>query len=291
MIQRNDGRKLHDLRAITIRDNVYGYAPGAVLLEVGNTKVLCSVTLQHGVPSFLRGKNTGWLSAEYGMLPTATQERTARATPGTKCNGRSIEISRLIGRALRTMIDLSAIPDYTIFVDCDVLQADGGTRTASINGACLALMRAQEAWLASKLIRVPLVIDCVAAVSVGVLDGACVLDPSYQEDSTGQADFNFVIAKSGGIVEVQGGAELAPVQWDLFQEAQQIAKAGVEQWFNIFDQETEEMHLTSQIRVPSDKALSRVAITSKDIKPSEGSKKDTEKVPLFSLRNRLRHSS
>lgn len=291
MIQRDDGRAPHDLRAIIIHDKAYGYAPGAVLLEVGNTKVLCSVTLQHGVPSFLRGKNTGWLSAEYGMLPTATQERTVRATAATKCNGRSIEISRLIGRALRTMIDLSVVPDYTIFVDCDVLQADGGTRTASITGACLALLRAQEAWLASKLIRAPLVTDRVAAVSVGVIDGVCVLDPSYQEDSTGQADFNFVIAHSGGIIEVQGGAELAPVRWDLFEEAQQIAKTGVQQWFNIFDQEVEKMHFTSQARGRQDKGAGLVGVTGKEAKPSESNKKDTEKVPLFSLRNRLRQSS
>lgn len=240
-MQRHDGRASGELRTIVIHEKAFGYAPGAVLLEVGNTKVLCSVTLQQGVPPFLRGKGTGWLVAEYGMLPTATQERTTRSSSSATYNGRSVEISRLIGRALRAMVNLKALADYTIFVDCDVLQADGGTRTTSITGAYLALMRAQEAWLASRLLKHPFLTDQVAAVSVGVLNNECILDPSYQEDSAGQADFNFVIARSGGIVEVQGGAELAPVKWDLFMQAQELARNGAEQWFALFDQEYEKI--------------------------------------------------
>jgi len=235
-MQRHDGRNYDELRNITIHADSFGYAPSSVLVQVGKTKVLCSVTLQQGVPPFLRGKGGGWLSAEYAMLPTATGERTARATAASGYNGRSIEISRFIGRALRSIVDLRVLSDYTIIVDCDVLQADGGTRTASISGACLALLRAEQTWLSSKLFKSPFVTDIVAAVSVGVLNNACVLDPSYQEDSCGQADFNFVIARSGGIIELQGGGEKGPVSWDLFMQVQTLARKGVEQWFYVLDQ-------------------------------------------------------
>lgn len=265
-MQRTDGRALSELRTILIHEKAFGYAPGAVLLEIGNTKVLCTVTLQQGVPPFLRGKGSGWLSAEYGMLPTATQDRTTRQASALKYNGRAVEISRLIGRALRSMVNLKLLPDYTILVDCDVLQADGGTRTASISGACIALIRAQEAWLASKLLKKPFLTDLVAAVSVGVVNGVCVVDPSYQEDSCGQADFNFVMARSGGIVEVQGGAETAPIAWDLFAQAQLLARDGAAQWFLLFDKERQNIQVATQ---------------------TKESKTITERVPLFSLHNRL----
>jgi len=265
-MQRTDGRALSELRTILIHEKAFGYAPGAVLLEIGNTKVLCTVTLQQGVPPFLRGKGSGWLSAEYGMLPTATQDRTTRQASALKYNGRAVEISRLIGRALRSMVNLKLLPDYTILVDCDVLQADGGTRTASISGACIALIRAQEAWLASKLLKKPFLTDLVAAVSVGVVNGVCVVDPSYQEDSCGQADFNFVMARSGGIVEVQGGAETAPIAWDLFAQAQLLAREGAAQWFLLFDKERQKIQVATE---------------------KKESKTITERVPLFSLHNRL----
>ena len=266
-MSRDDGRSPSELRSIVVHEKAFGYAPGAVLLEVGNSKVLCSVTLQQGVPPFLRGKSGGWLTAEYNMLPTATQVRTARQSSSASYNGRSVEISRIIGRALRAIVNLKLLSDYTIIVDCDVLQADGGTRAACISAACLALMRAQETWLASKLLKTPFLVDQVAAVSVGVKDGVCILDPTYQEDSTGAADFNFILARSGGIIEVQGGAEGAPIHWDLFAQAQQLARDGVQQWFAVFDKECHNEQHGDLV--------------------SEKQHLDQERVPLFSLKNRL----
>jgi len=275
-MKRHDGRAPDQLRTLTAQDHGFGYAPGMALVEVGSTKVLCSVTLAHGVPPFLRGKNSGWLTAEYAMLPTATQQRTARAS-AMKCEGRSIEISRLIGRALRSVVNLSLFSDYTITVDCDVLQADGGTRTACISAACLALMRAQDSWLSSRLIKEPLLKDMIAAVSVGVVDGVCVLDPSYQEDSNAQADFNFVMSGSGGIIEVQGGAEQQAIDWDLFLQAQQMARVGVAPWFALFEQEQRKMRENREL-IPQGFVQTKKA-------------EKQEKVPLFSLQNRLKSLS
>lgn len=288
-MQRQDGRAQNELRSIVIHEKAFGYAPGVVLLEIGNTKVLCSITLQQGIPSFLRGKNSGWLSAEYGMLPTATQERTVRQSSSTHYNGRSVEISRLIGRALRCMVDLKLLSDFTVFVDCDVLQADGGTRTTSITGACLALMRAQNAWLASRLLKAPFLTDMVVAVSVGVVDGVCVLDPSYQEDSSGQADFNFVIARSGGIVEVQGGAEVGPVAWHLFTQAQELARHGAEQWFLLLDQERIKVQTAHVLNLQSKLIPNQVKNTENH--KDKDNKASKERIPLFSLHNRLQISS
>ncbi|MDP3889107.1 MAG: ribonuclease PH [bacterium] len=264
---RRDGRKSDELRSITVIKNVFGYSAGSVLLEVGNTKVLCTVSMQGGGPHFLRGKKgAAWLSAEYAMLPHATQVRTARASSMFQRNGRSVEISRLIGRALRTVVNLEVFQDQTIMIDCDVLQADGGTRTASITGAYLALYLAQQKWLELGVIEQTFLTDAVSAVSIGVINGTCVLDPSYEEDHECEADFNFVIARSGTIVEIQGGAEKKPIPWDLFEQARVLAIQGAKKWFALFDEHLEDIE---------------------KIKRQTGQQKDSMEVgSLFSLKNR-----
>lgn len=274
-MKRYDGRTNNQMRILKIEPNKFGYAPGSVFVEVGNTKVLCSVTIQAGVPAFLRGKKTGWLSCEYAMLPSATQVRTQRVSSNGRYNGRSIEISRLIGRSLRAVVDLDVLPDRTITIDCDVLQADGGTRTASISGAYIALIFAQKSWLRSGYIEKPFMRDTIAAISVGILNGECILDPSYKEDSLGQADFNFIIAQAGGIIEIQGGAETKPVPWDLFESARLCALEGANQWFDFFDKQN--IH-DVQIAANNNKVIH--ASSSKKV-PGK-----SERVPLFSLQNR-----
>ncbi len=228
---RSHGRSHDSIRTVRVHYNAFGYAPGSVLFSLGNTKVLCSVTLQNSVPPFLKGKKTGWLSAEYAMLPSATKQRVQRSSSSAKPNGRSIEISRLIGRSLRTILNLDEIGERTIIVDCDVLQADGGTRTAAITGAYLALAQAQEQWLASGLIQRSFLIDAVAAISVGMLDNTPLLDIDFAEDSMIDSDFNFVLTASGKIIEIQGTAEQKPLAWDHFEQIKKLAVSGVQQLF------------------------------------------------------------
>jgi len=168
---RKDGRTPDQLRPVSISYNVYDFASGSVLFEMGKTKILCAVSLQNGVPPFLRGKGTGWLTAEYALLPMSTMTRTQRESNQGKKDGRSVEIARFIGRCFRSVIDVSGIGEKTITIDCDVLQADGGTRTASITGAFLALAKAQERWLSQRIITKPLIKEKISALSVGVVDG------------------------------------------------------------------------------------------------------------------------
>src|SRR6266404_6459616 len=214
-IIRNDKRTPDQLRPVSFSRDIFEYAAGSVLFEMGNTKVLCAVSLQNGVPPFLRGKGIGWLTAEYSLLPTSTMTRTQRESSSAGKNGRSVEIARFIGRCFRSIVDTSTIGERTITIDCDVLQADGGTRTAAITGAFLALKMAQEYWLQARLINQSIIIEHIAAVSVGVVDGNVLLDLNYQEDSVATADFNFVITQTNKIVEMQGGAETAPLSWDI----------------------------------------------------------------------------
>ncbi|MFC1841634.1 ribonuclease PH [Candidatus Dependentiae bacterium] len=263
--ERKDGRKPSQIRNISVTFNAFGYADGSVLFEVGNTKVLCSVSLQQGVPHFLKGSKKGWLTAEYSMLPTSTTNRIARESTLMRKNGRSVEISRLIGRSLRSIVDLDFFGERTIYVDCDVLQADGGTRTASITGACLALRAAVANWLQKGMIRETIITDYVAAISVGVLQDQVLLDLNFQEDSSADADFNFVLTKSNTIVEIQGASEGQTVTWDHFERAKQGALQGVAQLFAITD------------GVFNKKFLANVA---------QNSDNKTKKVPLFSLLNR-----
>lgn len=239
-MKRSEGRAYNQLRKVTISYNAFGYAAGSVLFGLGKTKVLCTVTLQPNVPSFLKGKKMGWLTAEYAMLPTATTVRTVRDSCSVKKNGRAIEISRLIGRSLRSTVDLTTIGERTIFVDCDVLQADGGTRAACVTGSFLALEVAQKRWLEHELIKNPILTNAVAAISVGVKDGKPLLDLDFNEDSSIDADFNFVLTRSGAIIEMQGAAEASPVSWEQFEAMRTLAQQGVDELFTIVSSYSEE---------------------------------------------------
>lgn len=238
-IQRANGRAFDQLRDIRISYNVFGYAPGSVLFELGNTKVLCSITMQVGVPPFLKGTKTGWLTAEYAMLPTSCQTRSARESTQAKRNDRSVEISRLIGRSLRAVVDLKRIGERTIYVDCDVLQADGSTRTAAITGAFLALKKADEYWLHAADIAESIIIDSVAAVSAGFTPAGALLDLDYSEDSIIDADYNFILTQSEKIIEIQGAAEKSVLSWQQFDQLKSLAIKGTADLFIRMDQETQ----------------------------------------------------
>jgi ribonuclease PH len=210
MKQRNDGRAANALRTLRIRRRFTRHAEGSVLIEAGHTQVLCTASVEEGVPGFLRGKGQGWLTAEYGMLPRSTHTRTRREAAEGKQSGRTQEIQRLIGRSLRAVVDLAALGERTVRIDCDVLQADGGTRCASITGACVAVADAIAWCKARDLIKGRVLRDMVAAVSVGIVDGRPVLDLDYAEDSSCDTDMNVVMTGRGGFVEVQGTAEGKP---------------------------------------------------------------------------------
>lgn len=207
---RNDGRQLQQLRPITLNRHFTRYAEGSVLVEFGATKVLCNATIEETVPPFLRGKGQGWVTAEYSMLPRATHTRSPRESSKGKVSGRTHEIQRLIGRSLRAVIDLSALGERTIQIDCDVIQADGGTRTAAITGAWVALADALNGLVAQGKIPTSPLRDTVAAVSVGIVGGVPMLDLCYEEDSRAEVDMNVVVTGDGRFVEVQGTAEAEP---------------------------------------------------------------------------------
>jgi ribonuclease PH len=204
---RPSGRAPDELRAVSFTRHYTKHAEGAVLVDFGNTRVLCTASVEEGVPGFLRGKNQGWLTAEYGMLPRATHTRSAREAAKGKQSGRTQEIQRLIGRSLRAVTNLGALGERTITLDCDVLQADGGTRTAAITGAYVALADACDALLAKRLIAVSPLHGQVAAVSVGICSGVPVIDLDYAEDSQAETDMNIVMNNGGAFIEVQGTAE------------------------------------------------------------------------------------
>ncbi len=207
---RPSGREPNQLRELTIARGYTMHAEGSVLVAFGNTKVLCTASVEEGVPGFLRGKGQGWVTAEYGMLPRSTHTRTAREAAKGKQSGRTQEIQRLIGRSLRAVTDLKALGERQITLDCDVLQADGGTRCAAITGACVALHDACARLVAAGSISAIPIKELVAAVSVGIFAGVPVLDLDYEEDSGCDTDMNVVMTASGGIVEVQGTAEGEP---------------------------------------------------------------------------------
>lgn len=207
---RNDGRQLQQLRPITLNRHFTRYAEGSVLVEFGATKVLCNATIEETVPPFLRGKGQGWVTAEYAMLPRATHTRSPRESSKGKVSGRTHEIQRLIGRSLRAVIDLAALGERTIQIDCDVIQADGGTRTAAITGAWVALADALNGLVSQGKIKSSPLKDTVAAVSVGIVGGVAMLDLCYEEDSRAEVDMNVVVTGDGRFVEVQGTAEAEP---------------------------------------------------------------------------------
>lgn len=205
---RVDGRKADELRRIKITRNYLKSAEGSVLIEMGDTKVICTATVDKSVPPFLRGKGVGWVTAEYAMLPRSSAQRISRER--SKVGGRTHEIQRLIGRALRSVVDMNALGERTVLIDCDVIQADGGTRTASITGAYIALVEALQHIKAQGMIDQVPVTDYLAAISVGIVDGKPVLDLCYKEDSAAEVDLNLVMTGTGKIVEVQGTAEGEP---------------------------------------------------------------------------------
>ncbi|MGE4279904.1 MAG: ribonuclease PH [Magnetospirillum sp.] len=227
MSHRPSGRALDQLRLVRLETGFSRHAEGSCLAKFGDTHVLCTASVEERVPSFLRNTGKGWVTAEYGMLPRSTHTRTDREAAKGKQSGRTHEIQRLIGRSLRAVTDLTAMGEMQIKLDCDVLQADGGTRTASITGAWVALYLAfQKLVDAGKLTKVPL-IDNVAAISCGIYEGEAVLDLDYPEDSSAQADANFVLTGTGGIVEVQGTAEERPFSRAQFTQLLELAEKGV----------------------------------------------------------------
>jgi ribonuclease PH len=224
---RPSGRTPAQLRPIAIERNYTRHAEGSVLVSFGDTKVICTASVEAGVPRFLRGKGKGWLTAEYGMLPRSTGSRMDREAARGKQGGRTVEIQRLIGRSLRAAVNLDALGEFTIKVDCDVIQADGGTRTASITGACVALVDAVQTMQRQKLINNDPLIGMVAAVSVGVYDGVPVLDLDYPEDSKAETDMNVVMTEQGGFIEVQGTAESKPFSGEHLNEMLALAQGGI----------------------------------------------------------------
>lgn len=228
---RPNNRENHQTRPIKITRNYTRYAEGSVLIEFGETKVLCNATVEDKVPPFLKGKGQGWVTAEYGMLPRATHSRTQREAAKGKQTGRTMEIQRLIARSLRAVVDLAKLGERTITVDCDVIQADGGTRTASITGACVALHDALNSLVEKGALSESPMKGLVAAISVGIVEDIPVCDLEYVEDSNAETDMNVVMVEDGRFVEVQGTAEGEPFSHNELLVLLDLAKQGCEQLF------------------------------------------------------------
>lgn len=222
-------RSLGQVRPVTITRNFTAHAEGSVLVEFGDTKVLCTASVEAGVPRFLKGKGQGWVTAEYGMLPRSTHTRMNREAARGKQSGRTMEIQRLIARSLRACIDLEALGENTIVIDCDVIQADGGTRTASITGACVALADAVEFLIREGKLTISPIKFMIAAVSVGIYKGEAVCDLDYPEDSEAETDMNVVMTETGKFIEIQGTAEGEPFSHEEMLSMLALAKDGIEQ--------------------------------------------------------------
>ena len=226
---RSDGRKPSELRPLKITPSYIKTADGSVLIEMGDTRVICTAKLEERVPPFLRNSGKGWITAEYGMLPGSSQQRIGRESSRGKVGGRTHEIQRLIGRSLRSVADLKSLGERSVWIDCDVIQADGGTRTASITGAYIALMEAVRVWRERGILSADPVKDAVAAVSIGIVDGKILLDLCYEEDSKADVDMNFVMTGSGKFIEVQGTAESAPFTKKQMERMAEIAHQGIKE--------------------------------------------------------------
>ena len=224
---RQHDRAPHELRPTIITPNFLQHAEGSVLIEVGRTRVICAASVEERVPPFLRGTGKGWVTAEYGMLPRATSTRTTREASAGKVGGRTMEIQRLIGRSMRTVVRLAELGERTLWVDCDVIQADGGTRTASITGAFVALVLALDRMRQQSLIRTIPVNDYVAATSVGIVAGMPLLDLAYEEDSKADVDMNIVKTGDGRFIEIQGTAEAEPFGSDALSGLLALADRGI----------------------------------------------------------------
>jgi len=228
-VTRPSKRGAGDMRAVSLERGVAKHAEGSCLVRFGDTHVLCTASVDDHVPPWLRGGGKGWVTAEYGMLPRATNERTRREATAGRQSGRTLEIQRLIGRSLRAVVDLAGLGERQVLIDCDVIQADGGTRTASITGAWVALRDCVEWMRARDMVSKPILADHVAAVSAGIYRGAPVLDLDYAEDCEAHTDANFVMTGTGGFVEVQATAEAAPFSDDEFAAILALARAGIAQ--------------------------------------------------------------
>ena len=227
MPERKSGRKFDELRPIKINSHYLKNASGSVLVEFGNTRVICAASLDEKTAPFLKNTGKGWLTAEYSMLPMSTQTRTARESSRGKVGGRTHEIQRLIGRSLRAVTDLTAFGEKTIYLDCDVIQADGGTRTASITGAFVALVDLFRSMKQEGMVKEIPVTDFVSAVSVGIIENQILLDLEYEEDSRAGVDMNFVMTGSGNFIEIQGTAEKAPFSKNQLDQMTDIAGKGI----------------------------------------------------------------
>ena len=221
------------MRKVSLESGLIKHAEGSCLVKFGDTHVLCTASVEETIPSFLRGSGKGWVTAEYGMLPRSTGSRMRREAAAGKQSGRTLEIQRLIGRSLRAVVDLSALGERQITVDCDVIQADGGTRTAAVTGGFVALVQAFRFLVSTGLLKEPPVKDHVCAVSCGIFNGTPVLDLDYEEDSTAETDANFVLTGSGGLVEVQGTAEGAPFSEAELGALLNLARKGAGELFTL----------------------------------------------------------
>ena len=227
-MERPSGRRPDQLRPVRFTRAYTRHAEGSVLVEYGDTKVICTASVDRGVPRFMRGEGRGWLTAEYGMLPRSTNTRMDREAARGKQGGRTVEIQRLIGRSLRSALDPRKLGENTIVIDCDVIQADGGTRTASITGACVALVDALAAAKRRKMITEDPLLHLIASVSVGMYNGHAVLDLDYAEDSSAETDMNVIMTEQGDYVEVQGTAEAKPFKAEELQQMLDLARRGTE---------------------------------------------------------------
>lgn len=230
---RVDGRKQNQIRPVKMTPNYNKYAEGSVLIEVGDTRVICTATVEERVPPFLKGLGKGWVTAEYAMIPRATGSRTVREAARGKLGGRTMEIQRLIGRALRSVVDLEALGERTLTLDCDVIQADGGTRTASITGAYVAMIFALNKLVEQGMLKKIPVQDFIAATSVGIVNGNTIIDLCYAEDSAAEVDMNVVMTGAGRFVEIQGTGEEATFARDEMNQLLDLATAGIQELNNV----------------------------------------------------------
>lgn len=286
VVIRRGTRRTDQVRPVSFVYNPFGYAPSSVLYRSGDTIVFVAVSLVPGVPQFLRGKGEGWLTAEYEMLPVATRKRNQRESTQPQRNSRSVEISRLIGRVFRSVFDVSRLGGYTVYIDCDVLQADGGTRTAAVGAVSLALTRACEKWHEAGLISKESFPEKVAGISVGVKDGVVLLDLDQDEDNLVDADFNFVMTASGGIIEIQGTCEKKPLKQDVFQQFYAAGQAGIQEVFALWEEQKNapaDLNLIFKAPEPSenDEALPAAGQHAREAFSKR-------KPALFSLGNRLK---
>jgi len=233
MVERIDGRKKDEIRKIKITRNYISHADGSVFIEMGKTRIVCTATVEDKVPKFLAGKGLGWITAEYDMIPSAAPQRIVRAQTAGRINGRTHEIQRLIGRSLRSVVDLNKIGERTIWIDCDVIEADGGTRTASITGSFIALFDCMHSMIERKIIDIMTVERFLAAVSVGIVDGEILVDLCFKEDSKAQVDMNVVMNSRDELIEVQSTAEVTPFSREDFDKMLEKATIAIKEIIEI----------------------------------------------------------